>query len=164
MALHDFVCPRCRWVAVDVNVPISEGALAARVICPDCQITMAWIPQVGRMDASSGPGFEAFETYNSRNEKITISSLKQLRDVERQSEIDYRNGEGQPLVFRMFSNDRSNKDQSALHKHWDGGEQPTADAKHTYGSTLQKTVDEPQQEFGPAVNDSNASALPMEPT
>lgn len=159
MALHDFFCPRCRWVATDVNVPIAEGAVNATVKCPHCagNPRMEWIPQVGRMDAGSGPGFKEFDTFNGRNEKIHISSLKQLRDVERQSEIDYRNGEGQPLVFRAFSNEPSKMDASALHKSWEGGEQPTAAAKKKFGGGA--IAEEAAGEYGPGVTDSNTSAL-----
>ena len=102
--------------------------------------------------------FSAFETRNGRNEKVTIDSLHKLRQVERESEQAFRNGEGQPLVFRAWANDRSNKDASALHKNFHGGEQPTAEAKRRFGSP-QKFTSEPDTKFGPGVNESNASAL-----
>lgn len=163
-ALHDYRCPRCGHVARDQAVEISVGATAGAPECPNCLdlhnvVRMEWIPKIGRMDAANGPGFVAFDTYNGRNEKVTVTSLAQLRQIERQSEIDHRNGEGQPLVFRAFSNDPSNKDKSALHKDWHGGEQPTAEGKHKFGSTLQKSLEEPAGEFGPGVTDANTSAL-----
>lgn len=160
MALHDFFCPSCRTVAVDVNIPIAVGAAQAYVYCPTCPETrMEWIPQVGRMDAANGPGFVGFDTYNGKNEKVHVSSLKQLRAIERQSEIDHKNGEGQPLVFRAFSNTRSQMDQSALHPSW-VPEGPTPEAKRRFGSTLRKSVEAPDTDFGPGVNEANASALP----
>lgn len=119
---------------------------------------MDWIPQVSRMDAANGPGFVAFDTYNGKNEKVHVSSLKQLRAIERQSEIDHKNGEGQPLVFRAFSNTKSQMDQSALHPSW-VPEKPTAAAKHRFGSTLRKSAEAPDTDFGPGVNEANASAL-----
>lgn len=164
MALHDYQCPTCGHRAVDVNVPIEIGAAAVCVECPLCadvgrKSRMEWLPQVGRMDAGNGPSFVAFDTFDGKNQKVHVSSLKQLRDIERQSEVDHRNGEGQPLVFRTFSNDPSNKDQSALHPNFAGGEQPTTAAKSKFGATLQKAADAPEAEFGPGVNESNASAL-----
>lgn len=161
MALHDFRCTRCHAIVRDVNVPITIGARAAHVPCPRCKARMENIPAVARMDAANGPGFTAFDTFNGRNEKVHVSSLKQLREIERQSEIDHRNGEGQPLVFRAFSNEPSKMDASALHKSWEGGEQPTPEAKHRFGATLQKAAEAPEVGFGPGVSESNASALGM---
>lgn len=158
MALHDYYCPTCSRVLADVPVEISVGATAGAPVC-SCGTPTEWIPQVGRMDASNGPGFQAFDTFNGRNEKVHVTSLKQLREIERQSEIDHRNGEGQPLVFRAFSNSRSQMDQSALHKSFEGGEQPTPAAKRRFGSSVQKAAEEPDRAFGPGVSESNASAL-----
>lgn len=162
MALHDFLCQPCNYVAVDVNVPIAIGAMQAHVVCPHCKGGMRWIPQVGRMDAANGPGFVAFDTFNGKNEKVHVSSLKQLRAIERQSEVDHKNGEGQPLVFRAFSNTRSQMDQSALHPSFDGSESPTPEAKRRFGSSLVKSAEEIDTGYGPGVSDDNASALPIE--
>lgn len=165
MAYHDYQCSACGHRAVDVNVPIETGALQVSVWCPVCdaqgrQSRMEWLPQVGRMDAANGPGFVGFDTFDGQNRKVHVSSLKQLRDIERQSEVDHKNGEGQPLVFRAFSNSKSQMDQSALHPKFAGGEQPTDAAKRKFGSTLQKAADAPNTDFGPGVSESNASALP----
>lgn len=164
MALHDFECPHCGRTARDVNVPIAVGAREAIVWCPTCatvgvETRMDWIPQIGRMDAANGPGFVGFDTFNGRNEKVHVSSLKQLRDLERQSEVDYKNGEGQPLVFRRWSQSDTNKDVHSLTPSLQGGEQPTEAGKHKFGSTLQKSTEAPDTGFGPGVSESNASAL-----
>lgn len=159
MALHHFRCPACAFISKDVNVPVAIGAVNAEVYCPICAARMIGIPAIGRMDASNGPTFKAFDTYDGKNQKVHVSSLKQLRAIERQSEIDHKNGEGQPLVFRAFSNDPSNKDQSALHPNWDGGEHPTDDGKRKFGSTAQKSAEAPEAGYGPGVSDSNTSAL-----
>jgi len=162
MALHDFHCSPCNYVAVDVNVPIAIGAVAAYVQCPHCKGRMDWIPQVGRMDAANGPGFVGFDCYDGKNQKVHVSSLKQLRAIEKQSEVDHRNGEGQPLVFRAFSNTRSQMDQSALHPTFNGGEAPTKAAAHRFGSSLVKSSEELPGEYGPGVSDDNTSALPID--
>ena len=120
MALHDFYCQTCGQVFVDVNVPIAIGAQAG---APEhCGRPVAWMPQVGRMDAGSGPGFTAFEARDGQNQPVTIDSLHKLRQIEAQSEQQYRNGEGQPIVFRAWANDPSNKHVHALHPGWQGGD------------------------------------------
>lgn len=162
MALHDFRCPECGYIKRDVNVPIAVGAVDAVVLCPGTwhdEVRMIAIPGIGRMDASNGPAFKAFDTYDGRNQKVHVTSLKQVRAIERESEQLHRDGEGQPLVFRAFSNDPSNKDQSALHKNWTGGEQPTDAAKARFGGATQKSASEPETGYGPGVSDDNASAL-----
>jgi hypothetical protein len=118
---------------------------------------MNYIPMIGAIDAKEP--FQRFETFDGQNRPVVVDSLKKLRQIEKESEQQYRNGEGQPIVFRKWSNDNSNKDQSALHKNWDGGEQPTDDAKRRFGSSLKKSVDAPDESFGPGVSDANASAL-----
>lgn len=75
---------------------------------------MRWIPQIGRMDAGSGSTFQAFETYvpqpDGTQKRTTVSSLHQLRQIERESEQRARDGEGQQMNWRDYSNDRSNAD------------------------------------------------------
>lgn len=44
----------------------------------------------------------------------TISSLQDANRIERESMARYRNGEGQPLVFRAFHQDNSNRDKHTL--------------------------------------------------
>ena len=160
LPLHDYYCGGCQTVKVDVYRSVEEGAVAAPPQC--CGRAMSWVPNVGRMDASNGPTFKEFDTFNGRNEKVHVSSLKQLRAIEKQSEIDHKNGEGQPLVFRAFSQSRSQMDQSALHPSFNGGEAPTKAAAHRFGSSLVKSSEEIPGDYGPGVTDDNASALPSD--
>lgn len=127
MALHNFVCPRCGVIARDIYVPITEGARAAeaRLFCRHCAegahvgVHLEWIPQIGRMDASSGPSFKSFQTFDAFNKtKITISSLHQLRALERESEQRARDGEGQHVVWPAYSNEPSNMDTHAIAGKW----------------------------------------------
>jgi hypothetical protein len=159
MARHDFYCGVCGQVLVDVNVP---AAIGARAGAPEhCGRPTAWIPAVGRMDAANGPGFQAFTTTDGRGNPVTIDSLAKLRAVERESEQAYKNGEGQPMVWRRWAQDRSNQDRPTLGS-WDGSEQPTAESKQRFGSTLRKSVEEPDAAYGPGVSDANTSALPKD--
>lgn len=167
MANHDFWCPACGQVVHDVNVPIAIGGPHAIVLCPNgCRrgdpqalpVRMQWIPAIGRMDAGAvkGASFQKFDTYNHRNEKVTIDSVHKLRQVERESEQAARNGEGQPIRFRMWHQDRSNKDVNTFGAY--GGETPDPEAVKKFGPALRSAV-EPETGYGPGVNDSNTSAL-----
>jgi len=157
MALHDFWCRRCGQVLVDVNVPIAVGAKAG---APEhCGAPAAWIPQVGRMDASSGPGFTAFTTRDGQNREVVVDSLHKLRQVERQSEQQYANGEGQPLVWRRYSNDRSNRDRHSLHPTWTGGEAPDPAFVRKHGAAIKRDVAAADAEYGPGVSDASPCAL-----
>lgn len=44
----------------------------------------------------------------------TIDSITKLREVERSSMEAYKEGRGQPLVFRAFTQDRSNQDSNVF--------------------------------------------------
>lgn len=112
MALHDYVCPGCGRAFVDVNVPISIGAQAGRPVCPDDGRVTEWIPKVGRMDAYEP--FQEFDTTDGRGRPVHVDSLRKLRAVERESEQMTKDGVGQPMVWRQYSQDRSNRDQHTL--------------------------------------------------
>ena len=87
----------------------------------------------------------------------------------------FRDGVGQPMVFRRWAQNDTNQDQPTLSRSYDGSEQPTAEPKHRFGSTRQShgavTVEgaadlaerlDTERRYGPGVDDRNASALPLE--
>lgn len=121
MARHDYQCPGC-GATHEVDVPAAIGAQRGAPICPACRgMRMAWIPQIGRMDfaPSGGAGFTSFsikEDIRGKTECIEIDSLHKLRQVERESEQRARNGEGRPLVWRDYHQNRSNGDVHTLAK------------------------------------------------
>jgi hypothetical protein len=160
MAVHDFYCSTCGQVLVDVNIPIAIGATAG---APEhCGRPTTWIAQVGRMDAANGPGFTAFTARDGQNRQVEVSSLHQLRTIERESEQHYRNGEGQPLVWRHYSNERSNRDVHALHPTWHGGEAPDPTWVKKHAGDLKRATKEADAEgtdYGPGVSDATPSAL-----
>jgi hypothetical protein len=160
VANHDFWCRVCGEVFFDVNVPMAIGATAG---APEhCGQRAAWMPAVGRMDASSGPGFQAFTARDGQNREVTVDSLRTLRRIERESEQQYRNGEGQPLVWRHYSNDPSNRDRHALHPRWQGGEAPDPAWVRKHGATLKRATaeaDAASTAYGPGVSDATPSAL-----
>lgn len=155
MALHDFWCQVCGQVLVDVNVPIAIGALKGAPL--HCGTPAAWIPQVGRMDAYEP--FQEFEARDGQNTLVTVDSLAKLRQIERDSEQQYRNGEGQPLVWRRYSNDASNQDVHALHPGWTGGEAPDPAWVRQHAADLRRDAAVADTDYGPGVSDATPSAL-----
>lgn len=155
MALHDYECPSCSIRAYDINIPIEVGAVKGAPPCPECGQDMDWIPQVGRMDALEP--FQRFETTDGRGQPITIDSLHKLRQIERESEVHERNGEGQRMVWRKYSQDPSN-----VHVHTlgtDPQEAPSRAAAAKFGPGIRKSAEEPSVTYGPGVTDANTSAL-----
>lgn len=123
---------------------------------------MAWIPNIGRMDAASGSTFKAFDTYvrqpDGSERLTTISSLHQLRSIERDSEQRQRNGEGQALRWRDYSNDRSNGDRNSFGP--TPAEQTRADLGHARATlSAGRHREEPTVTLGPGVTDDTVSPL-----
>lgn len=161
MPLHDYFCSICRTVTPNVYVPVTVGGPAGAP--RHCGQPMTWIPAAPATHYGDvkGAGFKAFDTTDGRGQPVRIDSLQKLRRVEREAEQMYRDGVGQPMVFRHYAQDQSNRDAHTLAPSYAGGEQPTPEAARRFGATLRKSAEAPEAEFGPAVNESNASALPM---
>lgn len=141
----------------DVVVPARLGARAHREPCPRCpDVGMDWIPAIGAVDAKEP--FQRFSTFDGQNRPVTISSLRDLRRLERESEQQARNGEGQPLVFRRWSQDTSNADQHTLQGRYTGPAEtpdPAWLAKQRIGRHGGEDA-----VLGPGVTEATASALP----
>lgn len=108
MALHDYECPACGHVLTDHNVPIAIGAMKGSPPCPmheDPYVVMHWIPQVGRMDAYEP--FQEYRVHDGTGKEVLVESMSQMRKIERESEQQARNGEGQQMAWRAYSNDVS---------------------------------------------------------
>lgn len=155
MALHDFYCVDCGRVLKDRNVPIAMGA-AAYVASEHCACggAIAWIPQVGRMDALEP--FQRFTAYDGKNNPVIIDSLHKLRQVERDSEQHARNGEGTHMTWRHYSQDKTNLDVNTHGP--DPAETPSRAAVQKFASGKFGTV-APERDYGPGVSDANTSAF-----
>ena len=129
MPLHDFRCAGCGRRAIDIYVPIAVGARLAEILCVRCDQVMDWIPQVGGMDARE-PSFQTTVSINGR--ETTVGSLHQMRQIERATEQQARNGEGQRLVWRDYSQNSSNKDVHTLAKRMDR----SMDTQDTYAGGM----------------------------
>lgn len=143
MPLADYRCPDCGTVYRDVYFSSEKGAIASAPQCQEnvCQNPMndgyegrllEWIPQVGAIDAKEP--FQRFSVYQD-GKKVTIDSLHKMRQIEKDSEQRYINGEGEPLRFRAYSQNTSNTDVSSFGeagtvgagstaRHYDSGQAP----------------------------------------
>lgn len=156
MPLHDYGCASCGYYLSDQYRSVIEGASACPPYCPSCpgEILMQWIPQVGAMDTYDVN--LCFDVKDGRNQLIHVDSLKKLRMVERESEAMAANGEGQKMVWRKYSQDRSN-----VHKHSimeDPSEAPTRASARRF-SPIRHGEKQPDRAFGPQVGEHNATAL-----
>jgi hypothetical protein len=105
-ARNDFLCEQCGHHA---------EYWATRATAPShCGQTMIWAPtRSAALDAK-----ESFQetTIDSGDRVFKVDSLHAMRRIERETEQMARNGEGQPLVWRDYSQNRSNFDQHTLAK------------------------------------------------
>ena len=165
MPLHDFWCQECGTVYPDVYVPVRTRATDGAPACRTCHRKLAWVAAAPAVHYGSvkTAAFKAFDTTDGYGNPVHIDSLQKLRRIEKESEQAYRNGEGQPMVFRAWANTQAsdNKLDNPLHASFDGGEQPTAEGKRKFGATLRKSMDAPDHSYGPGVSDANTSALGM---
>lgn len=155
MPLHDYWCQTCGQLNLDVYRSVAVGAQADP---PEhCGRPMRWIPFVGFIDAKEP--FQRFEVRDGQNRLVTIDSLRKLRQLEATSEQQYRNGEGQPLVFRRYAQDATNKDVHSLHPGWTGGEAPDPAWVKKNAAALKRDMSVADTEYGPGVSDATPSAL-----
>lgn len=159
MANHDFWCQECGQVLVDINVPIAIGATEGAPL--HCGRKMNWIPFTRAMDigAVKGAGFKGFTCRDGRGNRVEVDSLHTMRRIERESEQAYRNGEGEPIVFRRWANTDSNKDVHTLHPTWTGGEAPDPAWVKKNAAALKRDASVADTDYGPGVSDDTPSAL-----
>ena len=172
MPRHDYFCGRCGAILTDQYRSVEQGGTAHPPRCPNCFEMMTWKVPRPRMSLGTDGGtedrhtFHKFTARDGRNQLVEIDSINKLRQVERESEQLARNGEGQRITFRAFSQDSSNRD---VNTHGEPERPPelTAESKRKWGlrGNTQR-VDAPADgslptyEYGPGVNDSNTSPLP----
>lgn len=119
MARADYRCPGCGTVVEHVY-PMAVGAVASAPWHDPCQCYFEWIPFARfdlKGDGEGDRGFQKFTVHRQVPTKDgmvqveeTIDSLHKLRQIERDSEQRYRDGEGEPLRFRAYSQEPTNQD------------------------------------------------------
>lgn len=119
MPSNYFACPACGTLEL-ITYRLADTAQEdwpPACYAAACDGTMELAPQPGdfTMDAGGvkGAAFRKFDV-DVDGRAVTIDSLHTLRRIERESEQRYRNGEGEPLRFRMWNQDRSNRDVNAF--------------------------------------------------
>lgn len=73
-------------------------------------------------DGATNQSFQKFSV-DVDGTRVEVSSLHQLRRIERESEQRYRNGEGEALRFRLWNQDESNRDVNTFGSHGTLGDQ-----------------------------------------
>lgn len=136
MPLHDFSCPVCSAILQDLYRSIDIGGMGDPPLCPRCGTLMDWVVPVVAMDASPFQPFEISRDVYEKNpdtgdverfqKREVVDSLHTMRTIEADSERRFRNGEGEPLRFRMLSQNASNKDVGAFGSEGKIGEQSYA--------------------------------------
>jgi len=168
MPIHDLYCDTCGAERPNTHcalVRLPEPEVHAgfvttqRVEFPDCCGTpMTFHPPRVVMDA-----YEPFQEFSTEvlqpdgsHKSVLVDSLAKLRSIEHTSEARARNGEGQPMVWRDYSQDPSNFDVNTMGE----PDSPTLSAadKKRFGGPLRTQVDQ-DVALGPGVTDANVSAL-----
>ena len=171
MPVHDCYCVVCGELHANVYLPlitlpqpiVEHGFVTSTFVefPSHCGQPMSYIPPRVAMDAKEP--FQRFSTEirqpDGSYQPVEIDSVSKMRRIERESEIRARNGEGEAIRFRMWSNDRSNGDMNTF------GPDPapvlTPEAKKRFGlrgGTI-TTVDAPEVTLGDGITEANVSAL-----
>lgn len=156
MPLHDFRCPACGLVQ-EVRLPITLRASLAIILCDACNypdgrvrsalylpivapVRMDWVvPRTVGFDCSGGSTFQSFDVQQRQPDgsykPVRVSSVRQMREIERQTEQRARDGEGEAMRFRMWSHDDSQGDQNSF------GDDPSVQARKELGQLRQQALE-----------------------
>jgi hypothetical protein len=129
-----FRCPRCGFVdTLFYPTPLYDSQhnrISSWPLCPDCTRRTIVITSDGPAMAGPLPELEVFPdqmqhdlltggtgltVQSSTGGEVTVSSLSEIRAIERESLRRARNGDGSPIVFRGFSQSRQNMNKNTLH-------------------------------------------------
>jgi len=119
MATSYYRCVICRSVELITYPAAYVGTPDWPPCCLVCGGALEFAPQPGdfamdaRSDGGTGKGFQKFSV-DVDGRPVEIDSLHKLRTIERESEQRYRNGEGEPLRFRAWTQEASNMGVSAF--------------------------------------------------
>lgn len=169
MPVLDLACTVCGLVLRDTYLPLYQLPEPRRVdgytVRQDfdrplhCGQVMTIIPPRVTVDALEPMQEFAVTVEDGKGgwKVETIDSLTKLRRVEAESETRARNGEGRPMVWRDYSNDRSNKDVHTLGR----VDQPrvTPEMAKKYAPKPVAAKDAEAITYGAGVTDATTSAL-----
>lgn len=169
MARADYRCPGCGTI-IEHAFDMTVGAIQSAPYHQSCECYFEWIP-FARFDLKSDGegdkgGFQKFTVHRQVptaeglvQVEETIDSLHKLRQIEKDSEQRYRDGEGEPLRFRAYSNEPTNKDVGLF-----GAFTPEDSVLKKSGRVSVKAItpadgSEPDVVTGPGVVGSGVTAL-----
>lgn len=169
MPILDLACEICGEVRRDQFLPLYQLAAPRRrdgyVVKQDfdrplhCGQAMTVIPPRVTIDALEPMQEFAVTVEDGKGgwKVETIDSLTKLRKVEAESEQRHRNGEGRPMCWRDYSNDRSNADVHTLGK----VDQPrvTPEMAKKYAPRPVAAAEAESLTYGAGVTDATTSAL-----
>lgn len=171
MPYHDLICRVCGEHQYNVYVPlirlpeplVQHGFVTTqRIEFPrHCATPMAYRPPRVVMDAKEP--FQRFDVQVRQRDDtyktVSVDSVAKMRTLERESEQCARNGEGEAIRFRMWSQNASNGDVNAFGPDPSQPLDPAVKARFGLRGGTIKSVDAPEVELGPGVTDANVSAL-----
>lgn len=170
MPINDYVCPGCGVIEMNVyqklirlpepqvlNGYLTTTHLAPRV-CPTCSKPgilqfMQVIPPRVAIDLAFAPFDTEVRQPDGTYRTVRVSTLNDIRRIERESEARARNGEGEALRWRDYSQDRSNADVHTFGAAPDAA--PSEAAKRRFAKTVSAV--EPEAALGPGVTEDSAS-------
>lgn len=157
MALHDFRCDTCGILAIDINIPISQSVHRDGPTC--CGAKMSWLPQIGSMGLLPESGREIVQVLqpDGTHKAVAVNSMQDIRRLERETEKMYRDGVGQPLRWRAYSQDQSNRDVNSFGPAPNQAPDPEWLKKADIRSASESEVAD--LSYGPGVSDSNTSPV-----
>jgi hypothetical protein len=170
MPIHDLVCGVCGVVQPDTYVPLvvlpepirRHGFVTRHTVAfPDhCGQPMTYLPPHCAVDVYES-GATTVEVSDGQGGFVPrrVSSLRDIRRLERESEAAAAEGRGQRMVWRDYSQDRTNQD---VHTMAADGEQPATLSKAAaakFGPGIRRSADEPTAALGPGVTESTASVF-----
>lgn len=125
----DYRCPVCGEIREDVHFHAVVGAHKSAPLCSSCSgdgaaVYMEVIPFCRFDLATDGEGGKAGQKFTIHRQVPTREGLVQIeetidsaharRQIERDSEQRYRDGEGEPIRFRADHQSHSNMDQNSF--------------------------------------------------
>ena len=161
--LQRFACPSCSQVSVQPHGQPTPHCLCGTLM--RWRRTFTFQPPNPRFGHAPALDFapsrdRELPLEDAHGGTMRMESLHQLRKIERESERQFADGIGQPLRFRMYSQDASQRYENTFGP--PPHQAPNAEWVAKQGPGLRSTLASPEDagEMGPGAQEALASALP----
>ena len=122
MPRQRFRCPACGFTDTLVYptplYDLQHNRMSSWPHCPQCQTTFQAISEMepfpDEMNHDLLTGGLGLSVTGCDGGETTVSSLREIRAIENESLRRTRNGDGTPVIFRGFSQNRSNRHVNSL--------------------------------------------------